>query len=653
MVMVDINISQLVLNIKEANEKYRIGNPIMSDTEYDNMVDKLKLCVDETTFESFRKTLTEESGKIEHPYIMGSLDKIKAFDDSASPYKWVQKIFEHKPNDWSLFISSKIDGCSARISYFNGELVGASTRGDGEYGVNILNKAVLFIPTKLKTKFTGEIRGEITLTTQTMESLSDLNGKSYKNLRNATAGLLNSKESSDEEISFLRFFPYEIMGETMLSKSEQFKKLKNLGFETALHRVLIDTYEIVNGINPSDLDNKLLDIFNSFCEIAPYDIDGLVVSDNTESNIFENCFIPKKTVAVKFNQMTAESTLIDIIWNVSKGGRLSPVGIIEAVNIGGSTVSNVTLNNIRIMEEMGITYGCTVSVLKSGDVIPKIVGVRHDNIEKEVKIDYPTICPSCGKNLVYEDKCLYPKCVNPKCDDIVHNKILHFLKQLGIKHVSLKTIAKFGLTEINDLINLKNEGGAVQKTFYKNLDKMMFGASKIKLLKAFDYDGISSQIIDKMIQHYGYESVINPDYEQFVKNLPYGVGEKFLNKFINGFHKIKEDFFNILSNERYHGDSSGNADTTAVVINGVLGGNGFVVTGNLETMSRDNFKDCVIMNGGIYQTSVSKKTKYLVCNNRDTATSKIKKATSLGVSVINEQEFLNMVRDGSDGFSIF
>lgn len=647
-----IDITDKICQIKEANKAYRCGVPIISDTDYDNLVDEVASAMGKD-FESIRNTLTEEKGSVHHPYAMGSLGKIKAYDDESPIKKW---IYNHIPDNGDgtegMFVSSKIDGCSARLTYKNGILVGASTRGDGSDGVDILHKVSMFVDTKIAKTFSGDIRGEITLTRETLEQLSSFNGKTYKNLRNATVGLINSTDASDEEYSFLRFFPYEIMGHTGMTKGEQFKRLKALGFTTALYREFTDIYN--SAFNAKDAyDDALMAIYNSFSEEAPFDIDGLVISDLRDDEVFEDQFIPERTVAVKFNQMTAESTLIDIQWRQSKSGKLHPVGIIEPVVLGGAEVVAVTLNNLRYIKELGVKYGCRVNVLKSGDIIPKIVGVSHPNPEIETDIIYPEYCPSCGSELSYDADSLFPMCENEKCVGVLASRILHFLRKLNIKHLSLKTIKKFRLFSISDILNIQPDGSAVKATFIKDLDSRMFGVDKETLLTAFDYDGVSEKIIEKMLGHYGYDSLLNSTAEELKKSLPYGVGDKFIDKFKNGWERCKDDYNRIISDSRYHGQNVVKSKVTA--ISGILSGKGFVVTGDLKTMGREEFKKTVIENGGVYQSGISKKTAFLVTNDASTGTTKIKKAKDLGVQIINEEKFLNMIQhgNGNSDFSIF
>ena len=646
-------LSEMIERLRDANEAYRRGSPIMSDTEYDNLLDKFREIAEPSAYDSVRASLMEPGGEIKHPYVMGSLDKIKAFDKSASILDWIEKNvvnMDDMPN--GIFVSSKIDGCSARLTYSNGCLVGAATRGDGFNGFDILTKALLFAPIKLNSAFSGDIRGEVTLTKETFEELKEAIGQDYRNIRNTTAGLINSKDHSDEEISFLRFFAYEIMGDNEHTKKEQFSILNKLGFDTALHTELTDIFALENtGTENECIDQALLKIYNEFAERAPFDIDGLVVTDINNSHTSENVKIPESTIAVKFNQMTAKSTLIDVAWNVSKSGRLSPVGIIEPVDIGGSTISNATLNNLHFIRDMGLTLGCVVTILKSGDIIPKVVGVEHINPSIEVEIALPSKCPSCGNVLHYSEDALFPICTNSDCDDIVYSKILHFLKQLKIKNVSLKTIAKFHLRKIADLLHLSEDGGLVKTKFRADINRLMFGGSRRDILCAFDYDGVSSKIIDRMIAHYGFDRLLTHDYEELSKDFPYGVGEKMLRRFCEGFSEVKNDYNAIVNDPRYYGGSEVVVETASV--DGPLHGKGFVVTGALESMSRDEFKMSVAKNGGKYQSSVSKKTDYLVCNDESSATTKVSKAKSLGVQVINESKYLSMIRDGLDGFSLF
>ena len=645
----DIHTAQeLKAEVARLNQLYRVGTPEVSDAAYDEMVEKLSTMVEKDDFDSFRATLTEEAGKVVHHYKMGSLAKLKVGDDGEfSVKRWIeQNVPCYGDGTEGLFVSSKIDGCSACLHYEDGRLVSGATRGDGKCGFDITRKVLLFAPVELKTKWSGYVRGEVTLTRQTLGELSELNGKTYKNLRNATAGLINSKDATDEELATLRFFAYEVMGEGGGTKKEQFSKLARLGFETALHKTLT---EVFGNFTARDYDAALEKVYNEFLEVAQFDIDGVVVSGLQDDEVFEDAFIPTHTVAVKFNQYSKPTQFIDIAWDVSKNGTLHPIGVVSPVALGGSTVSNVTLNNINFIKEMGLAYGCTVQILKSGDVIPKLVGVSHPNPSMESPIEYPTVCPSCGSAVACEDGALFPKCTNPRCRGAMSKQMLHMLRQLGIKNMSTKSILAFNVLTVDDLLHLKPNGTARMAQFIKDVDSKFFGASKDRLLCSFDFDGVSDAIIGRLVAHFGLDRLLSSGYDELSADLPKGIGEAFLRKFCDGLAKCRGDYERIISDARYHGGSSSPRKTAT---DGPLGGKGFVVTGELKSMSRGGFRRKVEENGGIYQSGVSGKTAYLVCNDRDSGTTKIRKAESLGVKVIDESEFLALLRP-SDGFSIF
>lgn len=641
------DISELKNKISQYNSEYRIGNPLISDEEYDALLDSLREQMPADEFLAFRKTLTESAGKVTHAYKMGSLDKLKVGDADFSVKRWVEKnVPNYGDGTEGLWISSKIDGCSACLYYKDGNLISAATRGDGIIGVDITAKAMLFTPLKLECNWTGYIRGEITLTKQTIIELMELTKKTYKCLRNATAGLINAKEATDEEISTLRFFAYEVMGSVGKTKKEQFDILKRLGFETALYTQLTDIFADFTNM---DFDKSMESVYNTMTDKAPFDIDGLVISGLYDDEVFEDEFLPKHTVAVKFNQMSAVSQLIDISWDVSKNGTLHPTGIISPVVLGGATVSNVTLNNVDYIIKNGLTYGCSVTVLKSGDIIPKIIDVSHPNPSIEAQIELPVICPSCKSAVEWKRDDLFPHCTNPQCSGMLTKRMLHLLRNLDVKNVAVKTLYKYKIYTVDNLLHIQNDGSAVIAKFIKELERKLFGASRETLLAAFDYDGVSSAIINKIIDCYGYEKVISDDFNPFNSELPSGVGQVLMTKFINGFKNIRDDFNSIISDERYYGESTATRTETH---SGVLNGQGFVVTGDLRTMSRSAFKMKVITNGGLYQSGVSKKTSYLVCNDRESGTTKVKKALSLGVKVIDENEFITLLEGGND-FSIF
>lgn len=366
----ETTMSDIVQKIVEANKAYREGAPILSDQEYDDLLESLKLEMTEEEYEAFVATLNEGSieknldGKVKHPSIMGSLEKLKA-EEPEIVKKWIKENVEH-----SLSVSAKIDGISSRAEYRNGKLVSLTTRGDGYFGQDITSKAKYIkglpqtIPHGPWDNFTGSIRGELVIMREDFEGIKD----NFSNRRNAVAGIINrktdDKKFNPDELRRVSFVPYTILG-NQYAKSEQFGFLEDVGFNVAWN-VLIEK---------SGIDDTIVDwLFQTAQDELPYDTDGLVLSDSEYRN--EDAYRPKAQVAFKINQSSAVTKIIGFDWGTpSASGKMTPVALLEPVEIAGVIVKRVTCNNITWMEKLGVEIGKTVRVLRSGEVIPKIVEV--------------------------------------------------------------------------------------------------------------------------------------------------------------------------------------------------------------------------------------------------------------------------------------
>lgn len=356
----------LINKVKEANEAYRAGNPLMSDQEYDDLLESLKSLMDEDEYEAFVATLNEGTieknvdGKIKHPFIMGSLEKLKN-EEREVVKKWIKENIKI-----ALSVSAKVDGISSRAEYRNGKLVSLTTRGDGYFGLDITSKAkyVKGLPSVLPhgawDNFTGSIRGELVIMREDFETIKDR----FSNRRNAVAGIMNRKDSSEDDLRKVSFVPYTILG-NQYAKSEQFGFLEDVGFNVAWN-VLIDK---------EGIDDTIVDwLFQTAQDELPYETDGLVICDSEWRN--ENKYRPDGCKAFKINQSVAITKIIGFDWGTpSANGKLTPVALLEPVEIAGVIVKRVTCNNISWMEKLGVEIGKTVRVLRSGEVIPKIIEV--------------------------------------------------------------------------------------------------------------------------------------------------------------------------------------------------------------------------------------------------------------------------------------
>ena len=356
--------------IVEANKAYRAGTPIMSDQDYDDLLESLKSEMSENEYEAFVDTLNEGTieknidGKVKHPFVMGSLEKLKA-EEPEIVKGWIKENIVGK-----MSVSAKVDGISSRAEYRNGKLVSLTTRGDGYFGQDITSKAKYIkglpqtIPYGVWDNFTGAIRGELVILKEDFESIKD----KYCNPRNACAGIMNRKDGdrkfNEAEARLVSFVPYTILG-NQYAKEEQFGFLEDVGFNVAWNALLPKEY----------IGDDIVDrLFKTAQDELPYETDGLVICDSEWRN--EDKYRPDGCKAFKINQGVGVTTLIDIDWGTpSANGKFTPVGILEPIQLCGTTVKRVTLNNISYMEKMGIEVGKKVRIRKSGDIIPQILEV--------------------------------------------------------------------------------------------------------------------------------------------------------------------------------------------------------------------------------------------------------------------------------------
>ena len=360
---------ELIAKIVDANAKYREGNPVMSDQEYDDLLDTLKATMSEDAFESLLETLNEgsvetnEDGKVKHPFIMGSMSKIKA-EEPEEVKGWIKSGIKTKMN-----VSAKVDGISSRASYKNGKLVGLYSRGDGHFGMDYSDKSgfIKGLPSTLSYNFTGEIRGELVIFKSDFEGIKD----KYANPRNACAGICNrkmgDKKFNEYELRLVSFIPYTILG-YQFTKQEQFGLLEKLGFNIAKN-FNIDKQEIND-----DIVDILFKQTETWTNELDYEIDGLIVCDVDWKN--EDKYRPDNAKAFKINQSIATTKVIGFDWGTpSANGKMTPVALLEPVQIAGTTVKRVTCCNVSYLEDMGIEIGKTVRVRKSGEIIPQIIEV--------------------------------------------------------------------------------------------------------------------------------------------------------------------------------------------------------------------------------------------------------------------------------------
>lgn len=622
-----MNKEDLKNKIVEANAAYRAGDSLMSDAEFDKLVEEFQQNWPDE-YDEFRDSLNEGSveygTKVKHPFIMGSLNKVTV-EKPDDIFKFIKKHVVGKLN-----VSAKVDGISCRLHYENGKLIQASTRGDGEQGTDITDKIffVKNVPTKINVKDTIDIRGELVI------FKSDFSGMSgFANPRNATAGIINRKDYDKADIAKVSFVGYTVLGDKY-SKDDQFSLLKTNGFYTAWY----ETYGSDEYTLPEFIDTLTEDLVKDH----DYETDGLVISDTSYKN--EAKYRPDAAVAVKGNMTFATTKIIDVEWRgPSKDGRFSMVAQLEPVQLCGTTVSQATLNNFDFVEKMGIKYGSVVKIQKRGEIIPAVIAVV-DNTDT-VDIEPIEECPCCGSKLVNDG--LFMRCMNKACADQVNSQLTYFIKKLGVKSISSATLKNFNITSYDDLIAFRpDKKYKTQIKLYDELLDKVFTKSKQDLLAATNFTGLSEVLINKIVDFYGFENIEASNYV----GLPNGVGEITLQKFKDSILDNLSIVNKFINDSRYNymENNPGNSRNVPDNKNGMS----VCFTGKLNTMSRTEASKKAEAAGYEVKGAVNKGLTYLVTNTPDSGSSKNKSAKKFGTKVITEEEFLKLISNNACDISI-
>ena len=607
--------------IISANKAYRLGRPIMDDIDFDNLCEEYRDMISEEEWNEFRNSLHEETGKIKHPFVMGSLDKLKV-EEPDNIFKWISSYVK----SGEISVSAKIDGISCRIHYDgNGEFQSATTRGDGYHGIDITDK-VKFIKgvPRLTALKNADVRGELVITNDDFENIKNI----LKNPRNACAGIMGQKTPDPNLLKYVSFICYEVMGGKIF-KDTQFVILEKNGFCTSKNWI-VDSRDVT------------IDEFTSWCKADyGYPTDGLVVSDI--EYLAENEYRPKAQRAIKLStKLSGISVLRDIDWSrPSKDGRMTPVGLIDPINLGGATISRVTLNNLDWIEANDLKIGSKVHVSRSNDVIPKIIDVENDGTEKAIQI--PKKCPICGTELVVDGVDL--RCPNDFCDSKKFIQVKNFIVKLGIKNVNLKTIENWDLDSIQALLDFKPDRNyKTQIHFSSDLNHKLFNTNEIDLFKSMNFRNVAEKTLDKIIDFYGYKALLDwadgeIDFQQTKIGYPQDVGQKTIDSFKKDGIKNINLVRLIMSDKRYAGKKYNEVEKTESISSN---GKSVCFTGALETMTRKEASALAEKNGFTVASGVNKTLTYLVTNTPDSGSSKNRAAQKFGTKIITEKDFLAM-----------
>lgn len=639
---------ELITKLNEAAKVYYQGqDEIMSNLEYDSLYDELAALERETgtvmtnspTVHVGYETISELP-KEPHVSPMLSLDKTKEVSDLI---------------DWLRgqrgLLSMKLDGLSIILTYEQGTLVKALTRGNGEIGEVITNNAKTFINIPQRISYTSQliIRGEALILYSDFEDLNrqtkDIYEK-YKNPRNLCSGSVRQRNNEITAGRRVHFYPYNIVSAGtdlgFTRKEEALLWLQDMGFDIVPYKM-------------ADAANLPQQVTAFSKEVAQSDLpsDGLVLTydDIAYSNTLgRTAKFPRDSIAFKWQDELADTTLREIEWSASRTGLINPVAIFDSVELEGTTVSRASVHNISILRELKLGIGDTISVYKANMIIPQI----HENKTQSGNCRIPDTCPVCGSRttLQNENGSVVLICPNEDCYAKQIKRFSHFVSRNamnidGLSEATLEKMVNAGmlhnLTDLFELEQYRQRWIEMEGLGEKSFDNLMQAIEKAKtipaanLLYALGIKGIGLSIAKLIVKEYPLP--LDKMHTLTTGQLAEidGIGDVLAESFVSFFAKednqqLAQQLSAILS-VIYPQETEANA----------LDGLTFVITGSLSRFeNRQECKDFIERQGGKVTGSVSAKTNYLINNDVHSQSSKNKKAKSLGVAIIDEDEFFNI-----------
>ena len=645
-----------------AKRYYDDDAPEISDFEYDMMMLELRNLEKEYPEFVSNDSLTQKVGgtvkegfqKVTHEVPLQSLQDIFDFDELYAFDNRMKEQASKYSKELKYVVETKIDGLSAALEYKNGEFVRGATRGNGLVGEDVTNNMLTIksIPKKLKERIDITVRGEVFIGKEEFEKLNEeraLNEEPlFANARNAAAGSLRQLDSKIAESRPLDIFIFNVQkSDTKEFKShiESLDYLADLGFNVNPVRIVCNNIEeVIDAINEIGEERKDLS----------FGIDGAVVKvDDLElrEKIGTTAKVPKWAIAYKYPPEKKETILKDIVCQVGRTGAITPLAILEPVVVAGSTISKTTLHNEDFIKEKDLRIGDHIFIQKAGDVIPEVVEVlKEKRTGKEVVFEMPKVCPVCGAEVVREEGEAVNRCIGIECPAKMLRNIVHFVSReamnidgLGesiieqlIEKGFINNIADIYYLKYEDISSLKKEGDK----FTKNLLNAINDSKKNdldKVICSLGIKNVGSKLAKTLAKEFrSMDRLIEADIIRL--NEINDVGEITANNIYEFFRQDQtKDLIQRLKdagvNMEYLQEESDDER---------FSGKTFVLTGSLEKYTRDEASDIIERLGGKTSGSVSKKTSYVLAG--EEAGSKLTKAQTLGVPIITEQEFEEMIK---------
>jgi len=652
---------------------YVLAQPAISDEEYDKLLKELEslekehpeLITSDSPTQRVGSDLTKEFKPVEHKIPMLSLSNTYSEEELFDFDRRVKDgLAEGEKVEY--LVELKIDGASVSINYVNGVLKTASTRGDGTSGEEITNnvRTIKSIPLKIKRDNSipyklndFEVRGEIFINIKDFENLNkgrEKNGeKTFANPRNSTAGTLKLQDPKVVSRRPLNTFTYSLISpeDELKSQEENLLILKKLGFKVNEHYKKCSSIEEVIQVCKE---------FEKLRDSLKYEIDGAVIKVNSikqQNKLGSIAKAPRWAVAFKFKSKQAITKIKDIVWQVGRTGAVTPVAELESKFLAGSTISRATLHNFDEIERKDIRVGDTVVIEKGGDVIPKVVEVvLNERKSGSRKTRPPEKCPACGSKLFKPEGEVAFYCENTECPDQIKGRLEHFasrgamdIEGLGESLIDL-FVEKGFLKTYSDIYKLKNfrdDLVAIDRLGEKSVSNLLDSIERSKekpfdkVLFALGIRYVGAGAAKKLAAHFRSLDLLVGATEEKITEV-YEIGEsisKSVRKFFGDNHNkniIEElkkaglKFSFTEAKTTFTGDNFFNSKT-------------FVLTGTLSSFTREEAEEKITNFGGNVTSSVSKKTDYVLAGEK--AGSKLEKAKTLGIKILDEIEFQKKVKE--------
>ena len=654
-------VDELVPLLKYYTQMYFDDKQVVSDYEYDMLMRELKqieaefpeLIKEDSPTQKVGSSIKKGFEKVTHEVPLQSLQDVFTFEEVRDFDERVKRVAEENNIELKYVVETKIDGLSAALEYKNGIVVKGATRGNGTVGEDVTEnlKTIKTIPKKLKEPIDIIVRGEVFIGKEEFEKLNSdrllSEEEQFANARNAAAGSLRQLDSKITSKRPLDIYVFNVQkSDTIEFKShyESLKYLEDLGFNVNPVKILC---------NDIDEAIKAIEKIGEDREKISFGIDGAVVKVDDlrlREKLGTTFKTPKWAVAYKYPPEKKETILKDIICQVGRTGAITPMAILEPVVVAGSKISKTTLHNEDYIKEKDIKIGDTVIIQKAGDVIPEVIGVnKKKRTGKEKDFQMPTTCPVCGAQAIREEGEAAWYCNGIECAAKLYRGIIHFASREamdinGLGEAIIEELINRGLvSNITDIYKLTFEDIASLKKNGKKFAQNLMDAIEesknrdlYRLVNALGIRHVGVKLAKSICKTYDtMDKLMTATFEELYMKEEIGkiIAESIYSFFreeqtIDLIDKLKEYGVNMVSQKEEDTDER-------------FAGQTFVLTGTLENYSREEAQEIIEKFGGKTSSSVSKKTTYVLAG--EAAGSKLTKAQELGVKIITEKEFKEMV----------